>query len=162
MSRSGCRFSVVVADCQVSADNRQPITDNTELPDTLFRGAVLSEAADRIGRELCRWWRRAEHAPRRTVLQEAGRSARYSAVEIAAPAFDGLAPDASDLSRRWHAALENATQIVATLPYGNVGKCVLRGGELFRGDAAALREVLADREIHFHPGSIRGAFPQIT
>ncbi len=84
----GCRFSVVVADCQVSADTRQPITDNTELPDTLFRGAVLSEAADRIGRELCRWWRRAEHAPRRTVLQEAGRSARYSAVEIAPPAFD--------------------------------------------------------------------------
>jgi hypothetical protein len=100
-------------------------------------------------------------APRRTILQEAGRSARYSAVEIAALAFDGPAPDASDLSRRWHAALENATQIVATLPYGNVGQCVLRGGELYLGDAAALREVLADGEIHFHPGSIRRAFPQI-
>jgi hypothetical protein len=38
---------------------------------------------------------------------------------------------------------------------------VLRGGELFRGNGAALREVLARGEIHFHAGSIRGAFPQI-
>jgi hypothetical protein len=95
------------------------------------------------------------------ILQEAGRSARYSAVEIAALAFDGPVPDASDLSRRWHAALENAAQIVAMLPYRNVGQCVLRGGELFRGHGAALREVLARGEIHFHAGSIRGAFPQI-
>jgi hypothetical protein len=95
------------------------------------------------------------------ILQEAGRSARYSAVEIAALAFDGPVPDASDLSRRWHAALENAAQIVATLPYRNVGQCVLRGVELFRGDGAALREVLARGEIHFHAGSIRGAFPQV-
>ena len=95
------------------------------------------------------------------ILQEAGRSARYSAVEIAALAFDGPAPDASDLSRRWHAALENAVQVVAALPYRNVGQCVLRGGELFRGDGATLREMLARGEIHFHAGSIRGAFPQI-
>jgi len=52
-------------------------------------------------------------------------------------------------------------QIVAMLPYQNVGQCVLRGGELFRGDGAALREMLARGEIHFHAGSIRGAFPKI-
>jgi hypothetical protein len=95
------------------------------------------------------------------ILQEAGRSARYSAVEIAALAFEGRTPDAADLSRHWHAALENAMQIVATLPYQKVGQCVLRDGELFRGDAAALREGVARGEIRFHAGSIRGAFPQI-
>jgi len=94
------------------------------------------------------------------ILQEAGRSARYSAVEIAALAFDGPVPDASDLSRRWHAALEDAAKIVAMLPYRNVGQCVLQGGALFRGDSAALREVLASGEIQLHAGSIRGAFPQ--
>jgi hypothetical protein len=95
------------------------------------------------------------------ILQEAGRSARYSAVEIAALVFNGPAPDAAELSHHWHAALGNATQIVAMLPYQKVGQCVLRGGKLFRGDAAALREVLARGEIRFHAGSIRGAFPQI-
>lgn len=94
------------------------------------------------------------------ILQEAGRSARYSAAEIAALAFDGPVPDAAELSHQWHAALESATQIVATLPYRNVGQCVLRGGELFRGDGAALREALARDEIRFHAGAIRGAFPQ--
>jgi hypothetical protein len=95
------------------------------------------------------------------ILQEAGRSARYSAVEIAALAFNGPTPDAGDLSHQWHAALENAAQIVALLPYQKVGQCVLRGRDLFRGDAAALREALAGDEIRFHAGSIRGAFPQI-
>jgi hypothetical protein len=95
------------------------------------------------------------------VLQEAARSARYSAAEIAALAFDGPAPDAAGLSHQWHAALQNATEIVALLPYQNVGQCILRGGELFRGDGAALREALARGEIRFHAGSIRGAFPQV-
>jgi hypothetical protein len=95
------------------------------------------------------------------ILQEAGRSARYSEAEIAALAFNGPAPDAADLSHQWHAALENAAQIVAVLPYQNVGQCVLHGGELFRGDAVALPEALARGEIRFHAGSIRGAFPQI-
>ncbi len=95
------------------------------------------------------------------ILREAARSARYSAAEIAALAFDGPAPDAAGLSRQWRAALENATQIVALLPYQNVGQCVLRTGDLFRGDGPVLREALARGEIRFHAGSIRGAFPQI-
>jgi hypothetical protein len=95
------------------------------------------------------------------ILQEAARSARYSAVEIAALAFDGPPPDAADLSRQWHAALRDAAEIVALLPYQKVGQCVLRGTDLFRGDAVALREALARGEIRFHAGSIRGAFPQI-
>lgn len=96
------------------------------------------------------------------ILQEARRSARYSAVEIGALAFNGPAPDAADLSHQWHAALESAAQVIALLPYQNVGQCVLRGGELFRGDGASLREALARGEVRFHEGSIRGAFPQIV
>jgi 3-isopropylmalate/(R)-2-methylmalate dehydratase large subunit len=38
----GGRSSVVGSDCQEGAENRQPITDNTELPDTHLRGAVPS------------------------------------------------------------------------------------------------------------------------
>jgi hypothetical protein len=95
------------------------------------------------------------------ILQEAGRSARYSAAEIDALAFEGPPPDAAALSRHWHTALADAAQIVAMLPYQNVGQCVLADGELFRGNSAALREVLARGEIRFHSGSIRGAFPQI-
>lgn len=96
-----------------------------------------------------------------TILQEAGRSARYSAAEIAALAFDGPAPDVVALSHQWHAALQNAARIVALLPYQNVGQCVLRGGELFRGGAEALREALVRGEIRFHSGSICGAFPRM-
>ncbi|HVR40291.1 MAG TPA: hypothetical protein VMU84_14440 [Thermoanaerobaculia bacterium] len=95
------------------------------------------------------------------ILHEARRSARYSAVEIAALAFDGPAPDAAALSQRWHAVLEDAEEIVAMLPYEHVGKCVLRGHDLFRGDRAALREALGRDEIRFHAGSIRGAFPHV-
>lgn len=72
-----------------------------------------------------------------------------------------MAPDAADLSQRWHAALEDAAEIVATLPYESVGQCVLHGGELFRGDRTSLRDALARGELHFHAGSIRGAFPRI-
>lgn len=95
------------------------------------------------------------------ILQEARRSTRYSAIEIAALAFEGPPPDAAELSHRWHAALEDAAEIVATLPYESVGQCVLRGEELFRGDRTSLRDALARGEIHFHSGSIRGAFPRI-
>src|SRR5689334_9937754 len=35
---------------------------------------------------------------------------------------------AAELSLQWHAALENAIQIIALLHYQNVGYCVLRGG----------------------------------
>ncbi|HUR79226.1 MAG TPA: hypothetical protein VM733_00570 [Thermoanaerobaculia bacterium] len=95
------------------------------------------------------------------ILQEARRSARYSKAEIAALVFNGPAPDAADLSRQWRAALESAAEIVSLLPYESVGQCVMRGSELFRGDSVALSEAIARREIRFHAGSIRGAFPRI-
>lgn len=96
------------------------------------------------------------------ILQEARRSARYSNAEIESLAFEGPPPDAAALSVQWHRILETAAKVVAALPYENVGQCVLRHGELFRGDAIDLHAAIAHGEIHFHAGSIRGAFPQIV
>jgi hypothetical protein len=96
------------------------------------------------------------------VVEHAARSARHSAEEVATLAFAGSPPDAADLSRRWHAALAAAREVIAALPYGEAGKCVLdRAGLLFRGPAAALPDALARGDLRFHSGSIRGAFPQI-
>lgn len=96
------------------------------------------------------------------ILEQAGRSSRYSAAEIAALDFAGAPPDATELSQRWHAMLDDARGIVAALPPAETGKCVLdAGGDLFRGDGSALRARLAAGGLRFHPGRIRGALPQV-
>ena len=96
------------------------------------------------------------------ILEQAGRSARYSAAEIAALAFTGAPPDAAELSRRWHGMLQEAREIVAALPPAEVGKCVLNsGGAVFAGDADRLRAALAAATVRFHQGRIRGALPQL-
>lgn len=92
----------------------------------------------------------------------AARSGRYSAEEIAALSFDGPAPAAADLSRRWHAMLAEATALIAALPAEQAGHCVLAAdGGLQQADAAALREQLARGAVLFHEGRIRGALPQV-
>jgi len=97
-----------------------------------------------------------------SMLEHAARSSRYSAEEVAALAFEGEPPDAGELSRRWHAVLGEAREVVKTLPAAEVGKCVLSTeGELFRGDCAALRTALGEDRVRFHPGSIRGAWPEV-
>ncbi len=96
------------------------------------------------------------------ILEHAGRSSRYSAVEIAALDFAGVPPDAADLSRRWHAMLEEAREIVATLPPAETGRCVLDAhGDLFLGDGFALSAGLVAGGVRFHPGRIHGALPQV-
>lgn len=96
------------------------------------------------------------------ILEQAGRSARYSAAEIAALAVDGTPPDAAELSRSWHAMLEEARALVAALPPEEVGKCVLgTSGDLFIGDAADLRAALGEGALRFHEGRIRGALPEL-
>lgn len=95
-----------------------------------------------------------------SILEQAGRSARYSAEEISALSFAGSPPDAGELSRRWHAMLNEAHELVAALPPVEVGKCVLdSGGQLFNGDTAYLHDALSRTEVRFHQGSIRGALP---
>jgi hypothetical protein len=96
------------------------------------------------------------------ILEEAGRSARYSAAEIAALSFADAGPDAALLSRTWHAMLHEARQLVAILPPAESGKCVLgERGDLFSGDTAELQATLTARGLRFHEGRIRGALPQV-
>jgi hypothetical protein len=58
------------------------------------------------------------------ILEQAGRSARYSVAEIAELSFAGPPPDAAELSRRWHAMLNEARDLVSILPPAEIGKCV--------------------------------------
>ncbi|MCE9637386.1 MAG: nucleotidyl transferase AbiEii/AbiGii toxin family protein [Planctomycetes bacterium] len=97
-----------------------------------------------------------------SILEHAGRSARYSDVEIASLAFEGPSPAAADLSRAWHAMLDEARGLVAALPPETSGRCVLGpDGRLFNGDAPALCAALAAGRVQFHEGRVRGALPQI-
>jgi hypothetical protein len=96
------------------------------------------------------------------ILEQAGRSARYSSAEIAALSFASTPPDAAVLSRRWHEMLREARALIDALPASEAGKCVLdQGGELFAGDLAGLHSALNARRIQFHEGRIRGALPQL-
>lgn len=97
------------------------------------------------------------------ILEEVGRAGRYSAEEVATLGFDGPPPDPGVLSRQWHAAIETARRIVPLLPPEHAGTCVLSGqGTLYLGTARELEVALAEGEIRFHPGRIRGAFPQLS
>ena len=96
------------------------------------------------------------------ILEQPGRSARYSASEIAALSFAGPPPDANELSRRWHAMLNEARDLVAILPPAESGKCVLdQDHELFAGDIGQLRAALSNHTVRFHEGRIHGALPRM-
>ena len=97
------------------------------------------------------------------ILEHAARSSHYSADEVAALAFAGTPPEAGDLSRRWRLQLDDARLIVLVLPVAEIGTCVLtERGELFTGDAEQARRALAQGDLLFHAGRIRGAFPRIV
>lgn len=96
------------------------------------------------------------------ILEEAARTARYSAVEVASLDFDGEIPDAGVLARQWRAALAEARAVAGALPPEFVGTCVLdEEGALFRGDSVAAGEAMVAGRLRFHPGSIKGAFPRL-
>jgi hypothetical protein len=96
------------------------------------------------------------------ILENAARSARYSADEVAALDFDGPAPDAAELAQRWRRILEDARSIVQLLPADEVGQCVLNPeGELYTGAADSLRSDLERGRVRFHRGRIRGALPSL-
>ncbi len=96
------------------------------------------------------------------ILAHAGRSSRYTDVELASLEFEGAPPSAADLSRRWHAMLDEARDMVRVLPPEHAG-CGVLGSDLlpFRGGAAALADALKAGTVQFHVGSIRGAWPRI-
>ena len=98
-----------------------------------------------------------------SILEQAGRSSRYSADEVGTLMFDGSPPDAQLLGCVWHEMLGEAREVIALLPAEMAGRCVLgRGAELFSGDVLALEGGLRTGEIRFHAGSIRGSFPEIV
>jgi hypothetical protein len=97
------------------------------------------------------------------ILEQASRSAHYSAAEVASLAFEGSAPDAADLSRRFRAALSEASAIIEQLPEAQLGRCVTdERGNLYAGNALALRDALGTEQLRYHSGSIRGAWPTIV
>jgi hypothetical protein len=97
------------------------------------------------------------------IIEHAARGARYSAVEVASLAFDGTPPDAGELSRRWHAALDQARLLVSALPPEHAGECVLdANGSVLRGSSEQLQSAIEAGRIGFRPGSIRGVLPELV
>jgi hypothetical protein len=98
-----------------------------------------------------------------SILEQAGRSTRYSDDEVRSLSFEGAPPDAAALSRAWHTMLREARDILDRLPSDKVGTCVLaESGDLFRGGTAELAEALSGGRIRFHPGRIKGAYPALV
>lgn len=96
------------------------------------------------------------------ILEQAGRSGRYTQAELDGLAFDGTPPDLAALSRAWHVILAQGREIVEFLPAEEAGKCVLnQRSALYAGTVARLREDLEAGALRFHEGSIRGAFPRV-
>lgn len=96
-----------------------------------------------------------------SILEFASRS-HYSADEVAQLAFDGPPPSARDLSSRWKAMIQEAREIVETLPSPHAGEAVLTSsGVLCRDEPDRLRENLSAGQVRFHAGRIRGALPTV-
>ena len=100
--------------------------------------------------------------PGSVFREHAARTARYTDAEIAPLSFEGDAPSAGELSRTWHAMLDEAREIVAALPPDRVGTCVLGPDDgLFRGGRTDLADALATDALRFRSGSIRGVLPTV-
>ncbi len=95
------------------------------------------------------------------LLNEAKRSSHYTAAEIAELSFVGSPPEITELSTAWKMMLREAEEIMNALPADEVGKCVLGSdGQPYRDAVDELTPALSRNELHFHSGSIRGAFPR--
>ncbi len=95
-----------------------------------------------------------------SLLDHAGRSARYSNDEVAGLSFDGQPPDAAALSQQWRSIREEAREIVDLLPAENAGTCVMTlEGNLFCGHPHDVNTALESGAIRFHSGRIKGALP---
>jgi hypothetical protein len=95
------------------------------------------------------------------LIEECART-RYVQSEVDSLDFDGPTPQAAELSARWHAAVQQAREIVRTLPAEEVGKCVLDdAGRLEKAAPAVLGAELSAGRVVFHEGRIRGAFPEL-
>lgn len=93
------------------------------------------------------------------IIEEAART-RYAREEIAELDFDGPMPDVAALSAHWRKALNDARAIIGLLPVDHVGQAVLDGPDLARASPAELPSRLV--RLVFHPGRLRGAFPEVS
>jgi hypothetical protein len=95
------------------------------------------------------------------IVEECART-RYVQSEIDSLDFEGPTPQAADVSSRWHAAVDDARELVRILPVDEVGKCVLdHHRRLQSASARELPDELSAGRIVFHQGRIRGAFPEV-
>ena len=98
-----------------------------------------------------------------SILDQAGRSARYSSDEIRELSFEADAPDAAELSRKWHFLMEEAREVIHLLPPEHVGKCVMTGGgDLCVDRPASLAKAIEGNAVRFHAGRIKGAIPAFS
>jgi hypothetical protein len=97
------------------------------------------------------------------ILEQAGRSARYTEIELVRVEFEGERPTAAALSIKWREIMAMARELVSILPWQEVGKCVLnRSGDLITLQPEQLLAALDAGDIRFHEGSLRGAYPKLV
>lgn len=95
------------------------------------------------------------------ILRLAARSSHYGRDEILELDFDGSSPSAARLSDTWRQMLSEADEIVAALPPDEAGTCVLRDdATLLSVPPSEIPGLLESGRVVFHPGRLRGAFPQ--
>lgn len=98
----------------------------------------------------------------RSLLNEAKRGGRYSQAELDELAFSDRAPDARLLGEKWHALLNEADAIIEQLPAHAIGTCVLEdNGSLCRRTSDQLAPAVANNQLIFHQGTLKGALPII-
>ena len=86
----------------------------------------------------------------------------YNQVEIDEKIIPRGVYNAGELCRFWHEEVDRTRLVLEHFPPSEVGKAVMtKGGNLFKGDAAALEAALDAGELEFHEGTIGGAWPQI-
>jgi hypothetical protein len=97
------------------------------------------------------------------ILEQASRSTHYTKEDYEMLAFEGIAPDATELRDVWRSMLREAPEMIAILPEDQIGKCITtRDGTIFFGTATELKAGLQSNDICFHTGCIRGAWPSIS
>ena len=96
------------------------------------------------------------------IVEQAARSAHYSKVELDTLAYDGQQPDIANLSQTWRRMLQEAREIIQYLPEEKVGSCILdTTGTLFNESAMNLQNAIQRNSVHYHQGTICGAWPTI-
>jgi len=97
------------------------------------------------------------------IMDEAGRSSRYSMEEFATLNFDGQPPDFRLMAVRWKTILREAVEIISALPADKAGRCVMdeKGVPLHLASAEQISRKVEQGKLIFHEGHIGGVWPKI-